>query len=145
MGVTSVRRQHAERTRRSGSGQGGAGQRAPGDVIDMPLAVRGASTGFTVLLLGSLAHPLVAAWTPALSQLWLPLVALVAFVVAARRVGRARIPIVHGAVAAMSSYLLMLPLVLLGPAGGDPAQIALTVAASLITGAAVGFLQGSRR
>jgi hypothetical protein len=110
--------------------------------IDAPVAVRGASTGFSVLLIGGFVQPLVVAWVPVLGHVWLPLVAVVAFFVASRRIGDAGLPVVHGAVAALCSYLLALPLSLLVPAGRDPLQIGLTAATAVVVGGAAGFFRG---
>ncbi|NBH07493.1 hypothetical protein [Amycolatopsis sp. SID8362] len=113
--------------------------------IDAPVAVRGASTGFSVLVVGGLAQPLAAAWVPMFGAGWLPLVAVVAFVVASRRIGTATLPALHGGVAALCAYLLALPLALLVPAGRDPGQIALTAVTAVLTGGVVGFLRGRSR
>ncbi|GAB3354778.1 MULTISPECIES: hypothetical protein [Amycolatopsis] len=112
------------------------------DRIDAPVAVRGASTGFSVLLIGGLAQPLAVTWVPLLGYAWLPLIAVVAFFVASRRIGKASLPAAHGAVAALCSYLLALPMSLLVPAGRDPLQIGLTAATAVVVGAAVGFFRG---
>ncbi|KAA9165978.1 hypothetical protein FPZ12_003210 [Amycolatopsis acidicola] len=113
------------------------------DEVDAPGVVRGASTGFTVLVLGGLAAPL-GALVPVAGTVWLPVVALVAFVVAAARVGTAPRPWLHGMVAALSAYLLVLPLVLLG-GSHDVGQMGLTFLAAVLVGAGSGFLAGYRR
>lgn len=115
------------------------------DAVDVSVAIRGASAGFSVLLVGGLVQPLVEGRIPGVGQAWLPLVALFAFVIAARHVGEARIPSAHGAMAAVNAYLLMLPLVLLNPAGTNVAQISLTIGAAMLTGGAVGFVRGRSR
>lgn len=114
------------------------------DDVDAPLVVRGASSGFTVLLLGGLAMPLAVAFVPVVGRGWLPFVALLAFVASALRVGSARRPWLHGLVSAMSAYLLVLPLVSLGGAA-DPGQIGLTSVAAVVMGSATGFVSGRRR
>ena len=123
--------------------------RAPWDAfrwledIDAPAAVRGASTGFSVLVIGGLLAPVVTSLLPLLGRtVWLPLVAILAFAVAAARIGRACRPAVHGAVAAASSYLLVLPLVVLDEAGRDPVQIAATSATACAVGALTGLCRG---
>jgi hypothetical protein len=115
------------------------------DGVDAPRVVRGASAGFTVLVLGGLSAPLAANFVPVVGVAWLPLTSIVAFVVAASRIGTATRPWAHGAVAALSAYLLILPLVLMSPAGRVPAQIALTAAAAVVVGALTGLLRGIRR
>lgn len=109
--------------------------------IDAPTAVRGASAGFSVLVIGGLLAPIVGSLLPVLGVVWQPLVAVLAFVVAAARIGSARRPAVHGAVAAATSYLLVLPLVVLGAAGRDPGQIAATFATACAAGALTGFVR----
>jgi len=114
------------------------------DLIDAPKAVRGASTGFTILVLGGLSAPVAVALLPVVGIAWLPLVAVVAFVVAAARIGSAPNPWVHGVVSALSAYLLVLPLVVLG-GRPNPAQIAMTAGAAVVVGAVTGLVQGIRR
>ncbi len=106
--------------------------------IDTPTAVRGASRGFTVLVLGGLSAPLVAMTVPPLGAVWLTLAAVVGFALAGARIGTAVRPAVHGAVAATFAYVLVLPLVLIAPVGRDPVQVGLT----LLTAVAVGGLAG---
>lgn len=114
--------------------------------VDVSAAASGASTGFSILLLGSLTAPLVAALLPSLGSAWNALVAAVAFSVAGFRIGSARAPALHGAVAALSSYLLMMPLVMFtaveqlraGPVG-------MTLAGAVTVGAVTGLVSGKRR
>lgn len=112
-------------------------ERRPG--IDGPVMVRAASTGFTVLLLGGLVAPLVAALVPMVGRYWLVVVAIVAFVIAGSRIGAAGAPAVHGAVAAVSSYLLMLPVVMM-TAGLQVGQVLATASAAVVVGALGGYL-----
>ncbi|UUV28628.1 hypothetical protein NQK81_28050 [Amycolatopsis roodepoortensis] len=125
--------------------KGLAGQLSWVERIDAPVAVRGASTGFSILVIGGLAQPLAVMVVPVLGGVWLPLVALAAFAVASRRIGTASLPAVHGAVAALCSYILALPLSLLVPAGRDPVQIGLTAATAVVVGAVVGFVRSRRK
>ncbi|WP_020662099.1 hypothetical protein [Amycolatopsis benzoatilytica] len=127
---------------RPGDNAAGPARLSWADRIDAPVAVRGASAGFSVLLIGGLAQPLAMAWVPLLGYAWLPLVAVAAFFVASKRIGTASSPATHGAVAALCSYLLALPVSLLVPAGRDPLQIGLTAATAVVVGTAVGFLRG---
>jgi hypothetical protein len=124
-------------------------QRHPSDgPIDGPTAVRAASTGFTILLLGGLLTPIAARFLPVVGQFWLSIVAVVAFAVAGHRIGTARIAPLHGACAALGGYLIVLPLVLWtsgGLAGLGLAQILWTAAAALFVGALAGFVAGRRR
>ncbi len=66
--------------------------------------------------------------------IWLAGVAVTAFAVAARRSALAGNPFVHGAVAALISYLLVLPLILPFEAGRNVTQILLTAATALVVG-----------
>lgn len=116
--------------------------------IDWPQAVRGASTGFTVLVIGGLAGPLMAA-VPVVGQPWLLLVAAVAFAVAAWRVGDALSPAVHGATAAVGSFLLVFPLLLIIGGRLGLGQLgfysAVAVGMALGIGTAVGAVRGIQR
>jgi hypothetical protein len=113
------------------------------DHIDAPKVVRDASTGFTILVIGGLSAPMAAALIPVVGRHWLPLAAVVAFVAAARRGGSASLPWLHGVVAAVSAYVIVLPLVLLG-GGANLGQVLLTLATAVLVGAATGFLSGRR-
>lgn len=113
--------------------------------LDPARIARGASTGFTVLVVGGLAAPMLAAALPVTRVFWLPLVAVSAFVVAAVRAGDARVPVLHGAAAASAAYALALPLVLLNPSGRNVSQIALTAAAALLVGGVVGWIASKRK
>jgi Osmosensitive K+ channel histidine kinase len=115
------------------------------DGVDWVVAVRGASLGFSVLVIGGLVQPLVAMAVPPLGVVWLLLVAVVAFAVAGRRIGAAVTPALHGAVAAMMGYFLVVPLVYFAQGSVDGAQIGYTFATAAAVGAAVGHLAGRRR
>ena len=78
--------------------------------IDFPIAVRGASAGFSVLLIGSLLSMLLTFIFPAYGPLLIVVAAIIGFYVAAHRVGTASIPALHGAFAAVLAYLLVLPI-----------------------------------
>ncbi|MCF7550735.1 hypothetical protein [Pseudonocardia sp. WMMC193] len=115
--------------------------------IDGPAAVRAASAGFTVLLLGGLAAPIAAQFLPVVGQFWLSIVAVAAFVVAGWRIGDARNAALHGACAALGSYVLVLPLVLwtAGLAAVGWGQIVGTAAVAVVVGGLTGFVVGRRR
>jgi len=108
------------------------------DEIDPASAVRGSSAGFTVLVIGGLLAPVLAAKVPALGSLALVGTALVGFATAAARQGCSTRPSVQGALAAVGAYLLVLPLVMLGQRHWDVLQTALT----LLTAIVVGFVAG---
>lgn len=125
------------------------GNRRPSDGrIDGPAAVRAASAGFTVLLLGGLLTPIAAQFLPVVGQFWLTIVAVVAFAVAGSRIGAARVAPLHGACAALGGYLIVLPLVLWtsgGLVGLGVVQILATAVAAVVVGAIAGFVAGRRR
>jgi hypothetical protein len=112
--------------------------------VDVPNAVRGASTGFSILLLGGLLAPFVTLVSVPAAAAWLGGVAVVAFAVAARRSRLAANPALHGAVAAVIAYVLVLPLLLPFPQGRNIQQILLTLATALVVGAATGALVARR-
>ena len=113
-------------------------------LVDVPNAVRGASTGFSVLIIGGLVAPMVGLASSVVATGWLTGVAVVAFAIAARRSRLAGAPAAHGAVAALFSYVLVLPLLLPFEQGRDPLQILLTTVTALVVGAGVGSLSAGR-
>jgi hypothetical protein len=113
-------------------------------LVDVPNAVRGASTGFSVLLIGGLLAPMVTLASTVLATVWLAGVAVVAFAIAARRSSLAGAPAVHGAVAAVFAYVLVLPLLLPFEQGRNPLQILLTAVTAVVVGAGCGSLAAGR-
>ncbi|MEU4377230.1 hypothetical protein [Pseudonocardia alni] len=114
--------------------------------VDTLAAVRGASSGFTVLVLGGLSAPLVGALAPALASAWVVVIGVVAFVVAGVRIGGATSPVLHGAAAAVGAFLLVLPLVLWFSSPAPPAaQLVGSLLAALVVGGAAGALGDRRR
>ncbi len=112
--------------------------------IDVPNAVRGASTGFSVLLIGGLLAPFLTLVSAVAAAGWLAAVAVVAFAVAARHSRRAGNPALHGAVAALFAYVLVLPLLLPFEQGRDVGQIALTTATAVAVGAVSAMFMARR-
>lgn len=114
--------------------------------IHPALTVAGASRGFTVLLLGGVVQPWVATLVPPLGYVWLAVVAVAAFAVAAipraargvrpspQRFDRAMV----GTWAALGSYALVLPLVLSVADGVPVVQIACTTLLAVTVGSLVG-------
>lgn len=116
--------------------------------LDGVALVRAGSKGFTVLLLGGVVQPWVLKAVPLLGYWWLAIVAVVAFCMAAtgavRRASVARLHPAQGALAALGSYLLVVPIVL-HVAGFVPwAQIASTAIVALIVGFACQVLHQRR-
>lgn len=114
------------------------------DGIDPALAAKGASRGFTILVLGGLSVPLVGAASPALGSVWLTVSSVVAFVVAAWNAGGSAAPVRQGALNATCAYLLVLPLVLMATYEPSVVQIAATALAAVAVGALAGWLRGAR-
>ena len=114
--------------------------------IDMIALVKGASTAFTVLVIGGLATPLIASLAGASAgMVWAVLVSAAGFILAGGRIGEATQPVLHGAAAALAAYLLVLPLIALW---GTPLvwwQVAVTALVAAAVGAAAGFVSGRRR
>ncbi len=104
----------------------------------MAALAKGASSGFTVLLVGELLAPVAGAVSGVLAGLWLSLVGAAGFVVAGRRVGVARRPVVQGAVAALAALTLTLPLRLLSRADQSPYAFAVSAVFALVVGALAG-------
>lgn len=113
-------------------------------LVDMPNAVRGASTGFSILLIGGLLAPMVGIASAVLATVWLTGIAVVAFAVAARRSRLAGAPAAHGAAAALFSYVLVLPLLLPFEQSRDPIQILLTAVTAVVVGAGCGSIAAGR-
>ncbi|NMO92280.1 hypothetical protein [Actinomycetospora sp. TBRC 11914] len=82
--------------------------------VDVGAVARAVSTGFLILVFGGLVQPIVSTYVPLLGMFWLILVAVIAFASAGARVGLAcPNPPLHGAGAAVISYLLVVPLMFL--------------------------------
>lgn len=112
--------------------------------IDVPNAVRGASTGFSVLVIGGLLAPMTTLVSGLVATVWLTGVAVLAFVVAGRRSQAAVRPGVHGAAAAVLAYVLVLPLLLPFEAARSWSQVAATFATAVVVGAVTGLVAARR-
>lgn len=112
---------------------------------DVPALVKGASAGFTILVLGELLAPLAGALGGVVAGLWLSLVGAAGFVVAGRRVGRARKTLLQGSAAAVGALTLTLPLRLL--AGAQQSAYAYLVSAvfAVVVGGLAGRAAGALR
>jgi len=110
------------------------------DRVDWVLVVRGASTGFTVLVLSGLANPVVANINQVAGLVELVVGALAASVVAAWRTREADSPVLSGAVAALISYTLVVPLIYLTERKLDFQWVLMFAGVALIVGAAAGFV-----
>jgi hypothetical protein len=112
--------------------------------IDVPAMVRGASVGFMALVLGGMLAPL-AERIPVVGPAWLPVVALLGSVLAGSRVGEASSPWRHGGAAALSGYLLVVPLVMMSPQRPEMAAIGMAACAAAMVGALAGAVAGRLR
>lgn len=104
--------------------------------------IRGAFRGFGVLLIGGLVHPLVAQLLEPLGYVWLPLVAVLAFGVAAVAATPKGTPVTawrQAPIAAIGSYLMILPLVRAGSGELPLMQLLLTTVIAILAGVAVGL------
>jgi hypothetical protein len=114
------------------------------DSIDPVAAVRGISTGFSVLLIASLMAPILANRVPVVGGLALVLAAVVGFAAAASRQGNSPAPALQGDTAAVGSYLLVLPLVVMVSRRWDVEQIGVTLLTAVVVGGLVGPLAAGR-
>lgn len=106
------------------------------------LVVRGASRGFTVLLLGGMVQPLVAMLLPPVGYVWLVVVAVVAFAWSARIATSAPgSTLVDAVSAAMGAYLLVAPVVVMLTGQLLPQQILGTSFTALVVAGATYFLR----
>ncbi|MDT7679951.1 MAG: hypothetical protein QOG57_261, partial [Pseudonocardiales bacterium] len=110
------------------------------DRVDWVLVVRGASTGFTVLVISGLVNPIVSNINPLAGLIFLVVGAVAASVVAAWRTRTADSPVLSGAVAALISYTLVVPLIYLSERHLDYRVIVLFAAVALLVGTVSGFL-----
>lgn len=115
--------------------------------IDLIALVKGASTAFTVLVVGGLATPLIASLVPMAGAVavWAVLVSAAGFILAGGRIGEATQPALHGAAAALAAYLLVLPLIALFGTALVWWHVLVTALVAAAVGAAAGAVCGRRR
>lgn len=108
--------------------------------VDVGAVARAVSAGFMILVFGGLIQPVVSAFVPSIGMFWLILVAVAAFVVAGARVGLAcPSPPLHGAGAAVLSYLLVVPLMFV-QGTFNPLYTIFSLAAAAVVGGAAGAI-----
>ena len=115
----------------------------PAARIDFPVAVRGASSGFSVLVIGVLLSQLIlvlAPSSPALAVVFAPYV--LGSYVAARKVGNATVPALHGIAASVGAFLLTLPLLLIMMLNSQPLESISYLATGLTLAIGIGALTG---
>ena len=122
----------------------------PASRIDFPVAVRGASSGFSVLVIGTLLSQLIlllAPGSPVLVVVFAPYV--LGSYVAARKVGNATVPALHGIAASVGAFLLTLPVLLLLMLNSQPVEsisyLATGLTLSIGIGAITGWMNSGRR
>lgn len=99
------------------------------------------SSGFSVLVVGGLAAPILSR-TPAIGSLALVLTSVAGFIVAARCLGNSRVAWIQGMTAALGAYLLVLPLVGMTTRSWNLTQILATALTAVVVGACAGHLIG---
>jgi len=115
----------------------------PASLVDFPVAVRGASSGFSVLVIGVLLSQLIlvlAPNSPALVVVFAPYV--LGSYVAARKVGTATVPALHGVAASVGAFLLTLPILLLLMLDSQPLESITYLATGLMLSIGIGAITG---
>jgi hypothetical protein len=110
--------------------------------LGYPDVVRGTFRGFAVLFVGGIVQPLISQLFEPLGYVWLLVVALTAFGVAAVAATPKGTPASEwrqGPIAAVGSYFLILPLVLAGAGELPVLQLLLTTTVAVLAGVAVGL------
>lgn len=115
------------------------------DWVDWVIVVRGASAGFTVLVISGLAHPIVMRINPTAGLIWLFGGSILAYVVAAFRSGMADSPILTGTFAALVSYTLSVPLIYISTRTLVWSDVLMFAGLAVVVGAIVGFIAGQRQ
>lgn len=113
--------------------------------VDPAALVKGASAGFTVLLVGELLAPLAGLVSATLGGLWLSLVGAAGYVVAGSRVGLASRTVLQGAGAAVLALLLTLPLRLLAGFAAPFWALGLSAVFAVFVGGLAGRAAAARR
>jgi hypothetical protein len=113
--------------------------------VDRAHVAKGASAGFTALFIGGWLAPTVGGLVPSLGVLWLVAVGLVGFALAGRQIGVADLPPVQGAIAALASYLLMVPAILITSGRVGTVLLISPCAGAAAVGAVSGYVAGRAR
>jgi hypothetical protein len=106
--------------------------------IDVPVAVKGSFRGLVVLVVGTVLLPAVARLLPAVAPVWLSVIVVMGFAIAAVHQGVAVRPVAQALYAAVGAYLLVVPLAWMAPAGRDVGRLLVMGSAAVITGVATG-------
>lgn len=119
----------------------GAGRQV---LLEWGSLARGASTGFTVLFIGGWLFPAAHRVSPAIGVTFLVVVGVIGFGAAGARCGRTGFPALHGVIAALLSYALMVPVVLIAYRQMFPGQLGWAIGCAIVVGAAAGHLSARR-
>lgn len=118
------------------------------DRIDWSVVARGASRGFTALVLTDLLFLVIGRLSPIVALVWLVAGSLVGFGVAAWQSGSAIAPAMTGAVAALFAFTLTVPLIYMVSGTAkinlNWLYVAVLGVGALIVGSAVGRHQGNQ-
>jgi hypothetical protein len=114
------------------------------DRVDWVVAVRGASLGFTILVISGLLQPIVARYSEVIGLVWLVLGTLVASVASSWRAGPADSPVLTGVFASLFGYTLSIPLIYVSERRIVWPDVAMFAAMAVVVGAIVGYLVGRR-
>ena len=109
--------------------------------------IRGASRGFGALLVGGLVEPAAVRFLGPIGSVWLLLVALVAFVIAAVTATPSGTPLSswrQGPIAAVAGYALIVPLVVAGSGSLPALQLGLTTMTAVVVGAVTAVVRTVR-
>lgn len=112
--------------------------------VDWVRVVRGASAGFTVLVLVGLASPILASLAPWAPLLWLVVGSLAGYILAAIKVGPADSPILTGAWAALFAYTLTVPMIYISTRKLDLHYVLIFAGSAVAVGGLTGYLMGRR-
>jgi hypothetical protein len=118
----------------------------PGSVaLDWGALARGASSGFTVLFIGGWLYPAALKLGPTGEVGYLVAVGLIGFGLAGVRCGQAAAPALHGSIAAVLGYVLMVPVILIAHRETFGGQLGWAVLGALLVGGAAGHISGRLR
>lgn len=115
------------------------------DRLDWIAITRGASTGFSILVVGGFTQPLLAYISPTVGAVWWIAAVLLGSAVAGSRIGDSLVPWFQGAVAALFAYGLFVPLEYIATTRIDPLNVVYTSALAVVVGAIAGVYAARRR
>lgn len=105
---------------------------------------RGASTGFTVLFVGGWLYPAAQRLSPVAGTVFVVVVGAIGFGAAGARCGRVEFAALHGVVAAVLSYALMTPVILITNRGLLLSGLGWAILGAVLVGGAAAQLAARR-